>query len=447
MEQETVDVVIFGASGFTGKYVVKEFLNFLDRPDGQKRSIALAGRSRSKVADTLRWAAAPSLPPPIPIIEADVTNPSSLAEMCRRTKLVLSCVGPYRLYGEPVVSACVEAGVDYLDITGEPEFMEKMEALYHDRAVETGSLVISACGYDSIPAELGVMFHSRHWDPPSVPHSVKSYLLLESDKRIVGNITTFESAVLGVASVDELQRLRRSRPRRAKPKIPGPPARKAKHIEHQESIGLWALKLPSSDAIVVRRTQTLLAENPHGLPGVNETSDLAEKRKNFWSEVKPLHFGVYIGYKSLWNIPRIIFLGLMVSLLSKFGLGRSLLIKYPEIFTLGQFRKTGPTDEEVRSASFKMWFLGHGYSDESRLLQQQMNPDMEVVTRITGPEIGYATTPITLVQCALILMDQRHSLPKGGVLPPGIVFGPTDLQERLEKNGICFELISKRTIS
>lgn len=448
MEDDRLDVVILGASGFTGKYVVRYFLNHLDRDGGGQRvKLGIAGRSRNKVAEALRWAAAPSLPPAnIPIIEADVTSPPSLAALCRKTKLVLNCVGPYRLYGEPVVSACVEGGVDYLDISGEPEFMEKMEATYHQRAEETGSLVISACGYDSIPAELGVIFHSRQWKPPSVPHSVDSYLLLESDKRIVGNIGTFESAVLGVSNAHELQKLRRSRPRRARPQIPGPPARKSKLIEHLSSIGLWALKLPSSDAIVVRRTQNFLAEDPHGLPGVNENPDFAEKRKNFWSEVKPLHYGVYMGCKSISRVAGLIFFGLNMALLCSFGWGRSLLLKYPEIFTLGVFRKTGPTEEEVSSATFKMTFVGHGYSDESRLLQQKSKPDMEIVTRISGPEVGYVTTPITLVQCALILIDQRHNLPKGGVLPPGIVFGPTELQERLEKNGISFEVLSKRTI-
>lgn len=97
--------------------------------------------------------------------------------------------------------------------------MERMEANYHDKAVETGSLVISACGFDSVPAELGVMFNSRQWEAPSVPNRVEAYLSLESDKRIVGNFGTYESAVLGVANAKKLQELRRSRPRRARPVV------------------------------------------------------------------------------------------------------------------------------------------------------------------------------------------------------------------------------------
>ena len=97
--------------------------------------------------------------------------------------------------------------------------MERMEAQYHEKAAERGSLVISACGFDSIPAELGLMFNSRQWVDPSVPNRVEAYLSLESDKRIVGNIGTYESAVLGVANAKKLQELRRSRPRRARPAV------------------------------------------------------------------------------------------------------------------------------------------------------------------------------------------------------------------------------------
>lgn len=108
---------------------------------------------------------------------------------------------------------------DYLDICGEPEFMERIEAQYHEKAAETGSLVISACGFDSVPAELGVIFNSRQWAEPAVVNRVEAYLSLESDKRIVGNFGTYESAVLGVANVDKLQELRRSRPRKSRPTV------------------------------------------------------------------------------------------------------------------------------------------------------------------------------------------------------------------------------------
>ncbi|ERN10291.1 probable mitochondrial saccharopine dehydrogenase-like oxidoreductase At5g39410 [Amborella trichopoda] len=449
-EPEKVDIMILGASGFTGKYVIREALKFINSsPSSFSPSsssspplkLGLAGRSKPKILSALKWASSPSPPPGIPIFEADVSNPLSLSSLCKQTRLLLNCVGPFRLYGEPVVSECIRAGIDYLDITGEPEFMEKIEALYHEKAVQSNSLVISACGFDSVPAELGFVFNSRQWEPPSILNSIDAYLVLESDKRIVGNVGTLESAILGLSSFDELQRLRRSRPKRPRPQIPGPPTSKGELIQHQKSVGLWAVKLPSADAIVVRRTLTSLTENPNGLSGVNETPDHISKREKFWSQIKPAHFGVKIGYKSPLGIIRLIVVGIIMGILTRCAFGRSLLSKYPEIFTLGWFRKSGPTEEEVRSASFKMWFVGRGYSDESQLKRGKM--DKEVITRVSGPEIGYITTPIILVQCALVLLKERGNLPRGGVYTPGIVFGPTDLQKHLQENGLSFELISK----
>ncbi|XXG55678.1 hypothetical protein AAC387_Pa03g3289 [Persea americana] len=445
-ESREFDAVILGASGFTGKYVVREALKFLNSPSSPLKTLALAGRSPSKLSQTLSWASSPSPPPPLPLLQADVSDPSSLLSLSRRTRLLLNCVGPFRLHGQPVVAACVESGTDYLDITGEPDFMEKMEALYHDKARKAGSLVISACGYDSVPAEMGLIFNSRQWVSPAAPNRVEAYLSLESERKIVGNLATLESAVLGVANVGQWQELRRSRPRRARPVIPGPPPPKGAIVEHQKSIGRWAVKLPSADPIVVRRTLASLAENPDGLPGVNEDEDQIEKRKNFWAMVKPAHFGVKIVSKSLLGIVRYIFVGILIGLFGTFAFGQSLLLKYPEIFTLGMFRKTGPTEEEVNSATFKLWFVGHGYSDSSLASREKKKPDTEIITRVSGPEIGYVTTPIILLQCALILLSERDKLPQGGVLTPGIVFGPTDLQNRLQHNGISFDIVARNAL-
>lgn len=439
------DLVIFGASGFTGKYVIREALKFLSFPICPLKSLALAGRNHSKISEALTWAASPRPPPHIPIFLADVSDPSSLLTLFRRTRLVLNCVGPFRLYGDPVVAACVEAGTDYLDICGEPEFMERMELAYHEKAKRSGALVVSACGFDSIPAELGFMFHSRHWEPPSVPNRVEAYLILESERRIVGNFGTFESAVLGVTNSSSLRDLRRSMPRRARPQIPGP-AFKPKFIEHQKSLGIWSLKLPSADATVVRRTLAALTENPQGLQGDDETDEYAEKRKQFWPTVKPAHFGVKLGSKSPWGTFKALITGLFIGLFATFAFGRKLLLKFPVFFSLGGFRKRGPTEEEVKSATFKMWFVGHGYSDVSLVDEGPAEPDTEIITRVSGPEIGYVATPIILIQCALIILSQRRNLPNGGVYPPGVVFGPTNLQELLQVNGICFDFISKRSL-
>ncbi|KAL6960812.1 hypothetical protein U1Q18_038576 [Sarracenia purpurea var. burkii] len=228
--------------------------------------------------------------------------------------------------------------------------------------------------------------------------------------------------------------------------IPGSSPPKGPMIEHQKKIGLWAVKLPSADSVVVRRTLATLKENPNGLPGVNESPEQIKKRETFWSTVKPAHFGVKIASKTVFGVVRFIFVGIFIGLLGKSSFGRWLLLKLPTVFSLGWFRKKGPSEDEVRSASFKMWFVGNGFSNSSEA-QGNAKPNMEIITRVMGPEIGYLSTPIILIQCALILLSQRDNLPKGGVLTPGIVFGPTDLQEQLQENGISFDIISKSALS
>ncbi|CAM6083266.1 unnamed protein product [Calypogeia fissa] len=451
-EEQLVDVIIFGASGFTGKYVIRELLKFTDCPkanggDG-KRKVGIAGRNKSKLSASLTWAleGKPS-PVQVSIFEANVDDPASLASLVKKTRLMLNVVGPYRKYGEPVVKACVEAGVDYLDITGEPEFMERMEAVYHEPATKAGSLVVSACGYDSIPAELGVIHNARQFGPPTLPQSCDSYLELSNKLgRIHGNIGTWESAVLGVAHETDLQKLRKSRPRRSRPQIPGLLTNKPA-VHYEPNSRTWAVKLPSADAIVVRRTFAARIDNPEGLPTVEDETnpDFTERKKQKWESIKPVQFGVYVCNKTIAGVVGFFLLGVVLVIFAQFKWGRSLLVKYPEIFSFGTFLKQGPTEENVRNSSFQQWFVGKGFSDSSKFTKNS-KPDKQIVTRISGPEIGYITTPICLVQAALIVLDQRSSLPKGGVLTPGTVFGTTDLQERMEKNGVHFDVVSTSQI-
>ncbi|RZC51300.1 hypothetical protein C5167_019725 [Papaver somniferum] len=231
MVEAHYDLVILGASGFTGKYVVKEALKYLHNsisPTSPLKTIALAGRNPAKLEEALKWALSnyhhgfENTSSSILIIKADVSDPSSLRDLCSKTKLILNCVGPFSLYGEPVVSACIEVGCDYLDVCGEPEFMERMEAINHHKAVENGSLVISACAFQSAIAEMVLMFHSQQWLSPAVPNQVEVYMSVESNKRIVVNFGSLRSSLLIVSNAEKLLELRKSRPKIATPMIPGP---------------------------------------------------------------------------------------------------------------------------------------------------------------------------------------------------------------------------------
>lgn len=142
------DVVVYGASGFTGR-LVAEYLH-ATHPG---RPWAMAGRSLEKLAIVRNEM---GLPDDIPLIRADVADPASLQDMVSRTKVVITTVGPYQKYGEPLVAACADAGVDYVDLCGEPPFMWQMIDRYDAVAKASGARIVHSCGYDSIPFDMGV---------------------------------------------------------------------------------------------------------------------------------------------------------------------------------------------------------------------------------------------------------------------------------------------------
>lgn len=212
-------------------------------------------------------------------------------------------------------------------------------------------------------------------------------------------------------------------------------------IHWEENAGGWAIRLPSADATVVRRTHATMVDFPNGLPKAEEQfSD-----EKAWTSIKPVHYGCYVVQKSVVGIIGMFIIGVILVLFAQFKFGQKLLIQYPEIFSLGVFHKEGPSDEEIEAASFKMFYVGRGYSDAAKVTPGK-KPDKEIVTRVSGPEVGYVTTPIVLIQAALIMLDERRSLPKGGVLTPGAVFGGTDYLQRLQKNGMSFDVISTKKI-
>ncbi|MGH3386946.1 MAG: saccharopine dehydrogenase family protein, partial [Nocardioidaceae bacterium] len=155
MATRAYDLVLFGATGFTGALTA----DYLARNAPADCRWALAGRNRAKL-EAVRDQLAGANPAcaDLDLLVADVTDPGSLRPVVEQTRLLITTVGPYIAYGEPLVAACAEAGTDYVDLTGEPEFVDLMYVRHHDRAKETGARLVHACGFDSIPYDLGVYF-------------------------------------------------------------------------------------------------------------------------------------------------------------------------------------------------------------------------------------------------------------------------------------------------
>jgi short subunit dehydrogenase-like uncharacterized protein len=157
MNEREFDVVVWGASGFTGRLVAEHLLAGYGI-DGPLRW-ALAGRSQSRLVEVRRGLGAEAAE--LPLILADAEDEVSLDAMVKRTRVVCTTVGPYALYGSALVAACVAQGTHYCDLTGEVPWMRRMIDAHDQRARETGARIVHTCGFDSIPSDLGVWFLER----------------------------------------------------------------------------------------------------------------------------------------------------------------------------------------------------------------------------------------------------------------------------------------------
>lgn len=145
------DVVIYGASGFTGRLVAE----YMSQQYGKSQTWAMAGRSAAKLAAVRDEIDAPE---DIPLIEADASNEDSLRAMVKRAGCIATTVGPYQLYGSDLVRLCAEEGTHYVDLSGEPAWMYEMINAHGEKARESGARIVFSCGFDSIPFDLGVYY-------------------------------------------------------------------------------------------------------------------------------------------------------------------------------------------------------------------------------------------------------------------------------------------------
>jgi short subunit dehydrogenase-like uncharacterized protein len=160
------DAVVYGATGYTGR-LVAEYLLKTYSADGELKW-AMAARSADKLAEVKALIGAPA---DLPTIVADAHDGAALEAMARRTKVVITTAGPYQLYGSDLVAACAKTGTDYVDLTGESNWIAAMIAAHQDEAKASGARLVFSCGFDSIPFDMGVWFVEREaakrWGAPA----------------------------------------------------------------------------------------------------------------------------------------------------------------------------------------------------------------------------------------------------------------------------------------
>ncbi|MFE5188997.1 saccharopine dehydrogenase family protein [Streptomyces sp. NPDC056628] len=240
------DVVLFGATGFVG-VLTAEYLA-AHAPEGLRW--AVAGRGKAKL-EALRASLPEGSEPGV--LEADVADPASLRRLAEQARVVASTVGPYVRYGEDLVAACADTGADYLDLSGEPEFVDLMYVRHDARARETGARLVHACGFDSIPHDLGAYFTVRQL-PEGVPLTVDAYVT--ADAAFSGG--TFASALNQFARGRQMIAAARDRARH-EPRLMGRRAlAPAGAPRFAKEVGAWALPLPTIDPQIVKRSARAL---------------------------------------------------------------------------------------------------------------------------------------------------------------------------------------------
>jgi short subunit dehydrogenase-like uncharacterized protein len=381
------DIVLFGATGFTGALTAE----YLARAAGPQTRWALAGRNQRKLEATRERTKIPDLP----LLSADVTDPASLRAIAESAKVVITTVGPYIHYGEPLVAACAAAGTDYVDLTGEPEFVDLMWLRHHEQAELTGARIVHCCGFDSIPHDLGVL-NTVNQLPEGVPLKIEGFV------RAGGTFSggTYHSAI------HIMGRLRQGRSVAAQRKRlePRPDDRRVKGLmelpHHDPTANGWVLPAPTIDPQVVLRSARAL---PRYGPDFGYGHYIVAKRLAMLG-------GLTAGVGTL-------------AALAQIPPTRKLLLKFRD-------PGDGPTAEQRDKAWFKVTFKGTTPSGD------------RVVTEVRGGDPGYGETSKMLGEAALCLA--HDVLPqRAGQLTPAVAMGQA-LIDRLQRAGISFSVREDR---
>lgn len=388
-KMRTYDFIIFGATGFTGKYCLFEASRIFS---GYRW--AVAGRSRAKLEAVLEEMGnefGKDLTT-VPIVIADVDNVSSLQAMAQQCRVVINCCGPYRFYGEPVVRACIEAGTDHVDVTGEPQFMERMQLEYDQKAKEKNVYVVSACGYDSIPTEMGLLYAEQQF--PGTLHSADVYMQVWDKGPLIGpsiNYGTWHSAVYLFTRTRELQAIR-------------------KKLFTDKT---FAFPEPKLETKVIHKSTAATLKDKWCVPYANIDQGVSERTQRYFYAIdkkRPVQMREYFSLGSS-IIPSLvaIFYAALMFVITRFDFGVKLLLDYPQIFSFGAVSKAGPSKLKFKSAQFKHTFHCKGWANGAAVTVQ---PTHEMVTVVRGSNPAYGATCVALLLSALTLIEERDKVPE-----------------------------------
>jgi short subunit dehydrogenase-like uncharacterized protein len=400
------DLVVWGATGVAGGFLA-EYL--VERYAPADLSLALGGRNadrlgalETELTDRGEWEE-------IPVVIGDATNPESLREIAQDTNVICTTVGPYTTYGTPLVKACIDAGTDYCDLTGEVNWIRETVDRYHEEAVDAETRIVHSCGFDSVPADIGTLlvqsFATEAFDTPC--DLVRIYLEGGSGSVSGGTLASF-AELFEAASNDPVARQTLRNPYSLAP--PGerdgvdPGEQRRPRNDRLRSAWTGPSPMAPVNERVIRRSNALL-----GYPWGREFR---------CTEVIPTGSGPG-GAAGAGLIAGGI--GLFTAAMSvgpiRSGLRRFVFPDPGE----------GPTDEEAENGSFRIRVLGRGTSADGRFtVEAEFGADLDP---------GYGATARMLGEAGMCLVEDETDSPvDGGVLTPASGIGEP-LVDRLREVG------------
>ncbi|MCX5062841.1 MULTISPECIES: saccharopine dehydrogenase family protein [unclassified Streptomyces] len=381
------DIVLFGATGFVGTLTARYLAEHA--PEGLRW--AIAGRSERKL-EQLR-----ELLPGgehVGVERADVADPASLRALAEHARVVATTVGPYVTYGEELVAACADTGADYLDLCGEPEFADLTYVRHDARARETGARLVHACGFDSVPHDLGAYFTVRQL-PEGVPLTVDGFVT--ADATFSGG--TFASALNQFSRVRSMLAAERDR-KRNEPRLVGRRAAAPTGLPRfAKEIGAWALPLPTIDAQIVGRS--------------------AQALERYGPDFRYRH------YAAVRHLP--VAAGGIAAVGGIFAAAQLPPVRrwLSDRLKPGE----GPSAEKRAKSWFKVRFVGEGGG-------------RRVFTEVAGGDPGYDETARMFAESALSLAFDDLP-PTAGQVTTAVAMGDA-LTERLRGAGITFRVVASR---
>ena len=404
MNDRQFDLVVFGATSFVGQILTRRLVERI----GTDGAIgwAIAGRNAGKLREVAAATGAD-----VEQIVADADDVAAMNDLAASTRVVASTVGPYALYGSPLVAAVAAAGTDYCDLTGEAQWMRSMIDAHQDEAVASGARIVHACGFDSIPSDLGVWFTQQQalerFGRPctSIALRVKAMRGGASGGTIASGLNLVEE----MRNDPELRKIL-ANPYALAPEDmrAGPRQPNVLHPKLDAKSGEWAAPfiMTAANTRVVQRSHALLGR-PWG--------------DNFEYDEAMLVGGGPIGAMKATAVA-----GGMAGFAGMAALGptRKLLSRFlPE-------PGEGPSEKTQEAGFFDL-----------RLYGETADGD-QLVTKVTGDrDPGYGSTAKMLAESALAFLDLDHEQVAGGFWTPATAFGDMLIERLVDHAGLTFEVL------